>query len=270
MNNKKIVLFIVIFLLVSFSILTYLIIRLNGTTKSQSNETKTLKKTATLNELKSIADRQQERSGAGLYINPNIRATLVYQDVEYEVYSFNNNMNVIDLNFDGISDVVIKSLINGTDYHDWHELAEKNVYTFYIDRADGAEEYWNIVSKEIAGNQIEKFDRDFVLSGSGIQACNYAESMGMLFNFYGYKGEDLRVVLNGRDETILALITVEEKNDTKNYINYELYKLVPSGHVLGSDYIFSYINTIRIGYDSCDLKSVINDGVVNATKQAGL
>ena len=190
--------------------------------------------------------------------NSHIIPELVYNEGKYKVYAFNNSMQGIDLNSDGITDVVIKSRIIGADYYSAREVSERDVYSFYIDRAEDTpgQEYYNIITKESLGGKIGEFDRDFVMRNLGVPACNAGEALRIVFN-------------NEASSTVLAIVKMENGDSFKNYANFELYKLKKSGNVSGSDYIFSYLKTVRSRYASCDLEQFANVDVVTAVKEAG-
>jgi hypothetical protein len=256
MKNKKIILIaLTVFLLIVIGSATYFIITLNSRTKTQANDIESLK-TTTLNNV--VVKEQEASKIEQANTNSHIIPELVYDEGKYKVYAFNNSMQGLDLNSDGITDVVIKSRIIGADYYSAREVSERDVYSFYIDRAEDTpgQEYYNIITKESLGGKIGEFDRDFVMRNLGVPACN--------------AGETLRIVINTEaSTTVLAIVKMENGDSFENYANFELYKLKMSGTVSGSDYIFSYLKTVRSRYASCDLEQFADDDVVAAVKEAG-
>ena len=258
MKNKKIIILASVFLLIILGSVTYFIVTLDSRTKAQAETIKYIG-IATINNIGEIArQRTENEKPPQANTNSHIIPELVYDEGKYKVYAFNNNLQGIDLNSDGITDVVIKSRIIGADYYSAHEVSERDVYSFYIDRAEDTpgQEYFNIVTKESLGGKIGDFDRDFVMRNLGVPACNAGETLRIVFN-------------NEASSTVLAIVKMENGDSFENYANFELYKLKKSGNVYGSDYIFSYVKTVRSRYASCDLEQFANVDVVTAVKEAG-
>lgn len=254
-KNKAIIFLALASFLIILGSTTYFIITLNSRTKTQASNIESLK-TATLHNI--VAKEQEASKIEQADTNSHIISELVYNEGKYKVYAFNNSMQGIDLNSDGITDVVIKSRIIGADYYSAREVSERDVYSFYIDRAEDTpgQEYYNIVTKESLVGKIGEFDRDFVMRNLGVPACNAGETLRIVFNNEAYS-------------TVLAIVKMENGDSFKNYANFELYKLKKSGNVSGSDYIFSYLKTVRSRYASCDLEQFANIDVVTAVKEAG-
>jgi hypothetical protein len=257
MKNKKII-FLVSGLIVIIGLSAYFIIILNNTIKKQSEDIKSLQ-IATINNIASIAKERMER----IETEPDddyssIEAYPVYRDDSYRVFAFYNNINVIDLNFDGVPDAVLRSHINGLDYYGAKEISDRNIYGFYIYKpADmpGMIDYWNVVTKEEPGKKIDEFDRDFMVPDMDIPTCT--------------AGKAIRVVFTNQANTLLVETEMENEADSENYANFKIYKLTKTGHIVSPDYIFSHVATIRSKYASCDLEKFANEDIVIAVKEAG-
>jgi len=162
-----------------------------------------------------------------------LQPIIIYKDDNYKVYSFKPGINRLDLNFDGLEDYVFVSHINGADYYDYHVLADKDVYNFFIDneRDDlNLPSYWNIVTKEISNKKIYQFERDFLIPE--LLGCN--------------GGGTLRLVQTKKNETLLVLIdeNPKEKDGCNTRVRFNIYKLYMSGNIAGSDYIFSFVKEV--------------------------
>ncbi len=256
-KNKAIVLLASAVLLIVLGLVAYFIVIFNDRIKVQSEEIESLKSAVPIKE--EVSKEQKEKVTADREDpDSRIKATSVYWDEDYRVYAFNNSINAIDLDFDTIPDVVLKSNIQGKDYYKDYEASKIEVYGFYIEKIDTSpvlSDYYNVVTKEIPDKKIGEFERDFVTRNLHYPVCA--------------GGEAIRVVLNKKGDTILVKIKMENKNGIRNYANFELYKLKKSGGTPDSDYIFSYIKAIRSRYASCDLEKFANVDVVTAIKEAG-
>ncbi len=153
-------------------------------------------------------------------------------DDDYKVYSFRSGLNIIDLNFDGVKDNVFVSHICGADYYDYHVVSDRDVYNFFIFNKNYYNDpgSWNIVTKENPNKKIDKFKRSF--SVSELLGCN--------------GGDVLRIVQTKSKETFLVLSHASDnKSDgCKISVVFDIYKLKKTGHIAGSDYIFSFVKNV--------------------------
>lgn len=145
-KNKTIILVLLIILFIILGLITYYFLILSDVVVKQEEDISLIKNyiteesdvfesdeldvdysLLTIEEKKDLIAEQEK-------VNPNIRASLVYDNLGYQVYAFNNSIQGLDLNFDEANDVIIKSRIYGADYYDSLENEERVVYSFYIDR----------------------------------------------------------------------------------------------------------------------------------------
>lgn len=184
------------------------------------------------------------------------RPTIVYSDDNYKIYSFNPGINHLDLNFDKVDDYIFVSHINGADYYDYHTLADRDVYNFFIDNKRGAplSSYWNIITKEIPNKKIDQFERDFVILD--LLGCN--------------GGDLLRLVQTNNKETLLVLIdeNSNEKDGSNTRVKFNIYKLKKSGEITGSDYIFSFVKTVVGESRGCGIYELGDKDIVAAIQKA--
>ncbi|MCK5510975.1 hypothetical protein KAI65_05565 [Candidatus Parcubacteria bacterium] len=183
---------------------------------------------------------------------------IIFSDDNCKVYSFNSGINRLDLNFDKIDDYIFVSHINGADYYDYHTIADRDIFNFFIrnERDGNLQSYWNIVTREEVGKKIDKFDRDFVISE--LLGCN--------------GGGTLRLVQTKKSETFLILIdkNTEEKDGSDIKARYNIYKLKKSGKISGSDYIFSFVKEIIGNSSGCGIETLGDKGIVDVVKEINL
>lgn len=187
----------------------------------------------------------------------SLKPTLINSNYDYKVYSFNSGINRLDLNFDGLDDYIFVSHINGADYYDYHILADRDVYNFFIDNERGGNlsSYWNIVTKEIPNKKIDEFERDFIIEE--LLGCN--------------GGSILRIVQTNNNETLLVVINENPNEEYGNNtrVRFNIFKLKKSGEINGSDYIFSPINSFIGESRGCGIEKLGDKDLINAIKKAG-
>lgn len=106
---------------------------------------------------------------------------------------------------------------------------------------------WNIVTKEAADKTIIDFDRDFVITEP--MACN--------------GGKVLRVA-QAKDETFLIIAEKNpgEEDDANIRILFNVYQLKKSGNLVGSDYIFSLVDTVIGESRGCGVEKLVDKDIV--------
>ncbi len=181
---------------------------------------------------------------------------IIYSNDNYKVYSFNQGVNRIDLNFDMVDDYIFVSHINGADYYDYHIRADRDVYNFFINNERSElhlPSYWNIVTKEIPDKKIDQFDRDFVVLE--LLGCN--------------GGGTLRIIQTSKNETLLVLIdeNPNEKDGANTRVRFNIYKLQKSGEIAGSDYIFSFIEEVIGESRGCYIDMLGDKDIISAIEK---
>lgn len=180
---------------------------------------------------------------------------LVLSDFNYKVYSFKPGLNYLDLNFDNLIDNIYVSHIEGTDYYGYRLTANADIYNFFINRKIDISEdnYWNIVTKEVPGKKIDLYERDFFVPT--IMGCN--------------SGKSLRIVQTKNRETLLVLIE-RNKNNTdpcNSNVKFNIYKLIMSGNLNKSDYIFSFIHEVMGKSNGSEIDILGDQDIIKAIEE---
>ncbi len=178
---------------------------------------------------------------------------ITYSDDFFIIYSFSDGSNSLDLNFNGTDDYIFVSHITGADYYDYHINANRDIYSFFINYANPeSPNSWNIITKEVSDKKIIDFDRDFVITEP--MGCN--------------GGRVLRIVQT-KDETFLIIAGKNpgEKDGADIRVMFDIYKLKSSGKLRGSDYIFSFIDSIVGESRGCGIEKLANKDISNIIQE---